>query len=132
MTKVIIELDGLEQVLSNLTKIEEQAERKLEQQTKELASATEQAWKSATPERTGRLRAGDTSEVTGLSFTLKNSVHYYPFVDEGHMTPAGWRTRHGYRRAKRRSHVEGRDITPKAIEFIQQNIVEYLSKFLDF
>lgn len=128
---VIIEIEGLDKVLGRLSEIEDKGQKNLETQMGELARATEQAWKQATPQRTGKLRGGDTTEAQGLSFTLKNAVHYYKFVDEGHMTPAGWRTRRGYRRAKRRSHVPGQHITDKAVQFIEQNIERYLAKFLD-
>src|SRR6266480_4396863 len=127
-TKVIVTIEGLDKVLSRLEEIETKGQKNLETQVGELARATEQAWKQATPQRTGKLRGGDISEVQGLSFTLKNSVHYYPFVDKGHMTPAGWRTRRGYRRAKRRSHVPGQHITDAAVQYVEQNIERYLAK----
>lgn len=129
--RVIITFQGVEQVLGNLTQIEEKAGQNLQKQTNELAKATEQAWKEATPRRTGRLQDADKAETAALSFTLRNATFYYPFVDEGHMTPRGWRTKHGYRLAKRRSRVKGREMTQKAVEFIRQNIREYLSKFLE-
>ncbi len=129
--KVTITWDGLEQVISNLSSIEEKAPKNLERQVAELAKDTEQTWKEATPHRTGKLQHEEHAEENGLSFTLNNATKYYPFVDTGHMTPKGWRTRHGYRPAKKRSHVEGREMTAQAVEFIEENIEEYLSKFLE-
>lgn len=129
--RVIVTLEGLDEVLGNLTAINEKAQDSLIKQVQMLARDTEQFWKQVTPRRTGRLQAGDRAEGSGLSFTLNNSVRYYPFVDTGHWTPRGWRTRHGYRLAKRRSHVEGREMTSKTVDFITRNILEYLSKFLD-
>ncbi len=129
--RVTITWDGMEQVLSNLTKIEEKGQENLVKQTAELAKATEADWKDITPRKSGRLQDADVSRPAGLSFTLENNVYYYKFLDEGHMTPRGWRTRHGYRPAKRRSHVEARLMTERAIGFIEDNIEEYLSRFLD-
>lgn len=129
--RVTIVWDGMETVLDNLTKIEEKGGENLIKLTADLSKDTEHAWKEATPRRTGRLQDDERAQPAGLSFTLENSTYYYKFVDEGHMTPKSWRTRHGYRPAKRRSHVEGRLMTEKAVEFIESNIEEYLSKFLD-
>lgn len=128
---VKITWEGIDTVINNLDAIEQKASEGVIKQTKALASATEQAWKDATPRRTGKLQEGDRVEVDGMSFTLRNAVQYYPFVSEGHMTPRGWRTRRGYRVAKRRSRVEGKLITEKAIQFVEQNIRDYLSRFLD-
>jgi 16S rRNA C1402 (ribose-2'-O) methylase RsmI len=129
--KVSIVFEGLDTVLQNLTQIEEKAPQNLEKLTRELARDTEQAWRQATPRDTGRMQSEERSEASGLSFTLQNNTHYYKFVDEGHMTPAGWRTKRGYRRAKRRSRVAARNMTKQAIEFVEQNIRGYLVKFLD-
>lgn len=129
--RVVIEWQGLETVISNLTAIEEKAPEALTKQMVTLAKDTEQEWRQNTPRKTGRLQNADSAEPDGLSFTLKNNVHYYKFVDEGHNTPRGWRTKHGYRLAKRRSHVAGREMTSKTVQFVMQNINNYLSKFLD-
>lgn len=129
--KVTIVFEGLDTVLQNLTQIEEKAPQNLEKLTRELARDTEQAWKQATPRDTGRMQSEERSEASGLSFTLMNGTYYYKFVDEGHMTPAGWRTKRGYRRAKRRSRVAARNMTKQAVEFVEQNIRGYLVKFLD-
>ena len=131
MTRIIITWDGLEQVIGNLTSIEQKGQENIKSITRQLAKDTETMWKQATPQRTGRLQGGSSAPSEGMSFELLNSVHYYPFVDEGHMTPAGWRTKRGYRPAKRRSHVEGKHMTDKAVEFIEQNLEPRLSKFLD-
>jgi hypothetical protein len=129
--RVTIQWDGLEQVISNLSSIEEKAPQNLQAQTKKLADATETAWKQAMPRRTGRLQDADRAVPAELSFTLENSVDIYKFVDEGHNTPRGWRTKHGYRPAKRRSYVKGKQMTEKAVKFVEENITDYLSKFLD-
>lgn len=129
--KVTITWEGLDEVLSNLTDIGKQAPDRLQKQVQALAEDTETAWKDDTPRRTGRMQEADRTDVAGLSFTLNNDTYYYDFVDKGHWTPRGWRTKHGYRPAKHRSHVEGREFTAVAIEFIKDNIEEYLSKFLD-
>ena len=130
-TRVIIEIQGLQQVLDNLTTIETKGEENLVKLTKTLANDTERAWQQATHRRTGRLQSGDVAEAMGLSFTLKNATYYYDWVNDGHWTPRGWRTKRGYRLAKRRTHVEGQEMTQKAMMFVQQNILEYLSKFLN-
>ncbi len=130
-TRVIIEIQGLQEVLDTLTEIEAKGSENLVKQTKLLASDTEQVWQQNTHMRTGRLRGGDIAEAMGLSFTLKNATYYYDWVNDGHWTLRGWRTKRGYRLAKRRSHVKGQEMTQKAVEFVRQNILEYLSKFLD-
>ncbi len=130
--KVTITWDGLEQVISNLSDIGENAPKNLERQVVELAKDTKQAWRENTPRgKTGRLQDEEEVEPDGLSFTLNSTTKYYKFVDEGHQTPKGWNTRHGYRPAKKRSHVAAREITSKTVEFIEENIEEYLSKFLE-
>lgn len=130
--RVVVQWQNLDTVIARLTDIEEKAPQNLERQMAELAADTEKAWKQNTPKgKTGRLQGADVAEPDGLSFTMKNSTRYYGWVDEGHNTPRGWRTKHGYRPAKRRSHVAGREITSKTVQFIIQNINRYLSKFLD-
>ena len=130
--KVVIQWQGLEQAISTLLRIEEMAPRQIERQVAALAKDTEKYWRQVTPRgKTGRLQGGDVAEPDGLSFTLRNTTRYYPFVDTGHMTARGWRTSRGYRFAKRRSHVQGREMTSKTVRFIVENINNYLSKFLD-
>lgn len=129
--RVIIEWQGLDAAISQLTRIEEILPQNLEQQMATLAKDTEQVWRQNTPRRTGLLQGADVVEPDGLSFTLKNNTRYYDWVDLGHNTPRGWRTKHGYRVAKRRSHVAGREMTSKTMQFVIQNIVQYLSKSLD-
>lgn len=129
---VRITFQGLEETIARLTEIEGKAGDNLVKQAAALAKDTESYWKQVTPRgKTGRLQEGDRVEPSGLSFRLNNVVRYYGWVDEGHNTPRGWRTKHGYRLAKRRSHVAGREMTPKTIEFIKQNMPLYLAKFLD-
>jgi hypothetical protein len=129
--RATVVIEGLEAVQSRLTAIGEKAEQNLQTQVERLAKDAEQAWKQATPRRTGRLQEGDRAETARLSFTLNNAIKYFDWVDRGHMTARGWRTRHGYRLAKHRRRVEGQHMTEKAIDFIRQNIREALSKFLD-
>lgn len=129
--RVIIQWQGLDAALSRLSEIEEKAPQSLERQVAALASATEQEWKQNTPRRRGKLQEGDKTEPDGLSFTLNNAVSYYKFVDEDHTTARGWRTKHGYRLAKRRTRVKGKEMTTKTMDFVKQSIRGYLSKFLD-
>jgi hypothetical protein len=129
--KVVVTFEGLDEVLNRLSQIEEKAPQNLQTQIERLAKDTEHAWRQATPRRTGRLQGEENSQTVRFGFTLNNNTRYYPFVDAGHWTPRGWRTRRGYRLAKRRSHVEGRHMTEKAMEFITDNILKYLAKAFD-
>lgn len=129
--KVTIEFQGLQAVLDNLESIEARAQDNLEKQTVQLTRDAQDAWRNATPVRTGRLMGADRGIPGGLEVEFINTVRYYKWVDEGHMTPAGWHTKHGYRPAKRRSHVGGKFMTEALVEFLEGNIEEYLSKFLD-
>lgn len=128
---VKIVFEGLDTVLNNLTKIEERAPQNLQVQNERLAKDTEQEWKQNTHRRSGRMQGEERVQTVRFGFTLNNTTRYYDWVNDGHMTPRGWRTRRGYRLAKRRSHVPGQYMTQKAMEFVTQNILEYLSKFLD-
>jgi hypothetical protein len=130
--KVTITWDGLEQMIGDLSAMEEKAPQNIEAQTKKLADATETAWRQATPKgKTGRLQEGDKAQPGGMSFTLNNATTYYPFVDDDHKTPAEWHTKKGLRIAKRRTLVKGKQMTEKAVQFVEENIEDYLSKFLD-
>lgn len=129
--KITIEFSGLTEAIEYLSSVEEKAPAGIEKQVALLARDSQAAWRGATPMRSGQLRGGDTAQVEGMSFTLSNAVRYYDWVSDGHMTAAGWRTKRGYRLAKRRSHVAGRQITQKAVQFIEQNITQYIAKFLD-
>ena len=133
--RVTISFDGIDTVISNLSTIKQKAEQGITSQVALLAKDTKSVWETATPvgkrKGAGRLRGDDRVPVSGMSFTLNNSVRYYKFVDEGHNTARGWRTKRGYRLAKRRSFVKGREMTEKATSFIQDNILIYLAKFLD-
>jgi hypothetical protein len=129
--RVMVEISGLDEVLKNLEDIQVRSPENLVKLTAELARDTEQEWKAATPRRTGRLQEADVAQPDGLTFQLLNSTYYYRFLDAGHWTPRGWRTRHGFRPAKRRSFVEGRHMTSKAVEFVEGNITDYLARFLD-
>jgi hypothetical protein len=130
--KVTITWDGLEQMIGDLSAMEEKAPQNIEAQTKKLAEDTKQVLVQNTPKgKTGRLREGDETVPAGMSFTIQNSVFYFDFVSDGHKTARGWRTKRGYRKAKRQSYVEGKHITEKATDFVAQNIEGYLSKFMD-
>lgn len=130
--RVTITIDGVDEVIQNLTNIGDMGQENLVKLTAKLAKDTQSTWKENTPKgKTERLSGGDVVEPNGLTFEMLNSVYYYRWVDEGHDTPKGWRTKHGYRPAKRQSHVKGREMTPKTVDFIKGNITEYLSKFLD-
>jgi len=130
--RVTITFEGLETVLNNLTTIEEKAGENLVKQTKALSDDAKQVWKQGTPEgKTKRLRSEETSEPSGLSITFRSPTRYYVFVEKVHDTPRGWRTKRGYRLAKHRSHVAGREMTAKLVDFLKANTREYLSKFLD-
>ena len=126
--KVTITFEGVEKVLSNLTDIGEKAGENLQKQIEELGKDTAIKWQQATPSRSNRLRGSDKMMPGELSFTLQNAVYYYKFVDEGHMTPKAF---HG-RPARRISHVQGREMTKVAVDFIMENLIDYLAKFLDF
>lgn len=129
--KVIITIEGLDEVLNRLDEIGKKAGENVQQITQQFARDSEQFMQEVTPVRTGRLRQGDKAEAQGLSFTLQNGEKYYPFVSDGHMTPAGWHTRRGYRPAKRRSHVAGKHITEQTVQYIEENIEDRYSRFLD-
>lgn len=129
--RVVVELQGLSEVLGNLDKIESKAQEGVVKQTTQLGQDALSVWKNATPKRTGRLAGEDFANIGGLSFTMENGVFYYGFVDEGHMSPRGWTTKHGYRPAKRRSHVSGRMMTATLIDFLEENLEQYLAKFLE-
>jgi hypothetical protein len=130
--KITIEFSGLTENIEYLTSIGEKAPVGIEKQAGLLARDAKGVWQGGTPQRSGHLRSGDTAQIEGMSFTLNNAVRYYDWVNDGHNTPAGFRTRRGYRPAKRRSHVAGREMTQKAVQFIQENAVGYISKFLDY
>lgn len=129
--KVSVVLEGLDTVLNNLTKIEEKAPQNLQTQIERLAKDAKQVWQQNTHRRSGRMQSEERVEVVRFGFSLNNITKYYDWVNDGHLTARGWRTRRGYRLAKRRSRVPGQHMTEKAMEFVTQNILEYLSKFLD-
>lgn len=130
---VTISWQGIDEVIARLTDIEEKGQANLQTIVRDFAGETKDAWKEGTPRgKTGRLQDEEEAVAEGLSFTLESPTFYYKFVDDpGHWTPRGWRTKHGYRPAKRRSHVEGRGMTRKATDFVKDNIEERLSHFLD-
>lgn len=130
--RIVVTFQGLEETIGRLDAIEEKAGQNLIKQTAKLADDGKTAWKEGTPEgKTGRLRGEEDAQAADLSITFTSPTYYYKFVDEGHDTPRGWRTKHGYRLAKRRSHVKGREMTQKLVDWLSQNTTRYLSKFLD-
>lgn len=131
MARVTITWEGLNNAISHLENVSVSVQDKIERQTAQLARDGQNAWRNATPVRTGRLMGGDRGIPGGLEIEFMNNVFYYKFLDEGHMTPAGWHTKHGYRPAKRRSHVAGKFMTEKLVEFLEGNVDEYLRQALD-
>jgi len=129
--KVTITLEGLDKVVSNLKDIGKKGRENVEKITQETGKDALDVMKGATHVRSGRLKQGDTLEGSGLSFTLSNAVKYAPFIEYGHMTARGWHTRHGYRPAKRRSHVPAYPFLKPAVEFIVEELPDRLSKFLE-
>jgi hypothetical protein len=129
--RVIIQFQGIEETISRLNQIEEKAQQNLINQTKALARDGVQAWRQGSPRDTGRMQSEEDAEVSGLSISFKSPTRYYDWVNDGHMTPAGWRTRRGFRRAKRRRRVPGQHMTQKVVDFVGQNATQYIGKFLD-
>lgn len=130
--RVTITIEGLEQVITSLTEIGAKSEQSLVKLTKKLSDDGRRAWKDVTPRgKTGRLQGEERAEPSGLSITFSSPTRYYGWVDAGHWTPRGWRTKRGFRLAKHRSHVAGREMTPKLVEWLTENTPEYLSKFLE-
>jgi hypothetical protein len=129
--RVTITFSGLTEAIERITKFRDSVPKNIEKQVELLSRDTKAVWSGATPRRTGRLAAGNTAPATAMGFTLENGVFYYDFVDFGHQTPIGWHTKRGYRQAKRRSHVASREMTRSAVQFIEENIVVYLSKVFD-
>jgi hypothetical protein len=128
---VRIEWEGLDNAISRFQGMGEQLNSNLEKQAEALAKGGNDAWDAVTPVRSGRLKGGNRGEAGGLTVTFSNATRYYVWVNDGHNTPAGWHTRHGYRPAKRRSHVGGKFMTQKLVEWLEGNIGEYLQKALD-
>lgn len=131
MTRVIITFQGIETVIGNLSRIEQRGLQNAEQIMSNLGKDSLEQLKTNTPERTGVLRGGDTLTPETLGFTLYNRIKYAGWVERGHRTPAGWRTKRGYRRAKRQSYVEGRRYMQKTVSWIAYEIRPRLSKFLE-
>lgn len=128
--RVTIEFEGLDQVIGNLDRIGKTTEQNIQTITAKLGADAQDVMREHTPERTGRLRKGDSLDVGKFEFTLFNEVYYAGWRNWGHMTPRGWRTRHGYRPAKRRSHVEGSFFLEQAVDFVEQEILDRLGKAL--
>lgn len=130
--RVTVKIEGLDEVLKNLDTIGEKAQENLEKKVEELAEDTQTEWRANTHRRSGLLQDSDQVEASGLSFTMNNGVKYYDWVNDGHMTPAGWHRKRGYVPAKRRSHVEGQEMTEKTLEYVVEQAPEKLAEFLDF
>lgn len=128
---VRIEWEGLGEAISRFSGMGTQLNNNLENQVQALARAGKDAWDAATPVRTGRLKGGNVADASGLEITFSNATKYFVFVDKGHMTPSYFH-RHGrIVPAKRRSHVEGKFMTKKLVEFLEGAVGEYLQKAVD-
>ena len=128
--RVIVTFEGLDTVLSNLERYETAFPQNIEQAMAVLGEDALNVMRGATHVRTGTLRSGDTLETSGMGFTLSNYVRYAKFVERGHMTPAGFHTRHGYRPAKRRSHVGPFPFLKPAVEYVEAEIIDRLAAAL--
>lgn len=129
--RVTIEWEGLDSAISRFEHLGPSVQDKVEKQTVELSKAGQDAWRSETPVRTGRLMGGDRGVPGGLQIEFINAVRYYDFVDLGHRTPSYFH-RHGrIVPAKRISHVAGREMTEKLVEYLEGATGEYLRKALD-
>lgn len=126
--RVIVTFEGIDEVIGNLSATGEELQTNITEAMAQLSADTQDEWQAATPVRTGRLQAGDKASASGMSFTLANSVFYYSLRDKGHMTPRGWRTKHGYRPAKKRSHVAGAHMSDRAIGYIKGELMNRLGK----
>lgn len=129
---VRVEWEGLGEAVSRFSQMGEKLNNNLENQLQSLGRAGKDAWDSATPVRSGRLKGGNIAEASGLEVTFSNGVYYYKFRDiPGHMTPSYFH-RHGrIVPAKRRSHVPGAPITKTLVEFLEGAVGEYLQKAVD-
>lgn len=129
--RIVIQFQGIEETIQRITEIEEKAQQNLINEVKELGTDGVQAWREGSPRDTGRMQSEEGAEVAGLSISFKSPTRYYDWVNDGHMTPAGWRTKRGFRRAKRRHRVAGQHMTQKVVDFVAQNATKYIGKFLD-
>lgn len=126
--RVTIEWQGLDNAISRFSRMGEQLTNNLENQAQALGKAGKDAWDAVTPVRSGRMRSGNEGNAEGLTITFSNATYYYPFVDRGHRTPSYFH-RHGrIVPAKRVSHVPGKLMTEKLVEFLQGATREYLEK----
>lgn len=129
--KVTIEWTGLDNAIQHFEKVGYSVLQKIEDQGVELARAGQDAWRAATPVRTGRLMGSDRGVPGGLEIEFINATRYYDWVSEGHRTPSYFH-RHGrIVPAKRRSFVAGRHMTEKLVEYLEGATTEYLRKALD-
>lgn len=126
-----VEWEGLGEAVSRFSQMGEKLNSNLENQSQALGRAGKDAWDSATPVRSGRLKGGNVANAEGLTVTFSNAVKYYVWVDEGHMTRRGHMTKHGFKPAKRRSHVAGKFMTEKLVQWAKENVGEYLQKAVD-
>ena len=126
--RVTITIEGVETVLSNLETIGKKIESNIQDITATLGADALDVMRERTHVRTGQLREGNTLNVGHFSFTLSNRVRWARFIEFGHMTPRGWRTKHGYRSAKRRSQVGPYPFLEPAVEFVDEVILERLGK----
>lgn len=128
---VRVEWEGLDNAISRFENIGLSVLDKIEKQGVELARAGQDAWRSVTPVRSGRLMGNDRGVPGGFEIEFMNATRYYDWVSDGHRTPSYFH-RHGrIVPAKRRSFVAGKHITEKLVEYLEGATTEYLRKALD-
>lgn len=128
---ISVEFEGLDALVSRLEALGEKVETGSEQVVAKVGADAQKVMIEATHRRSGKLQEGDELDVSGLEFRLFNEVFYAPFVEAGHNTPAGWRTKHGYRPAKHRHWVEARPFLKPAEEYATEELTSRLATILD-
>ncbi len=128
---VTIEWEGLDGAISRFSTMGEKLTNNLENQTQALSRAGQDAWDAVTPVRSGRLKGGNEAEAGGMSITFRNATYYYVFLVKGHRTRSYFRYHGRIVPAKRISHVPGKFMTEKLVEFLEGNVGKYLEKAVD-
>jgi hypothetical protein len=126
-----VEWTGLDGAISHFSQMGEQLNNNLETQSQALARDGKDAWDEVTPVRSGRLKGGNVGDAGGLTITFSNATFYYPFVSDGHRTRSYFRHHGRIVPAKRISHVPGKFMTEKLVEWLEGNVGEYLTKAID-
>lgn len=136
--RVNIVMEGVQETISRLNQIEEKTQQNLVNIAGQISDDGKTAWKEATPygrssakRKTPHMRDDENATPSGLSVSFTSPTYYYDWVDKGHKTPEGWQRPWGYQVAKKRSFVKGREMTKKLVDWLSQNMTQYLSKFLD-